>query len=91
MHTVGFYHEHSRSDRDMYIEVGTSSILYTMHAIIVITPDTSGLGEETMVVSNKTYRGTYKERLVYPGTCAMSLINRGFYRSSFQEKNHSSD
>merc|ERR1712048_264863 len=45
MHSLGFYHEHSRSDRDMYIEVLWNNIPGTYHPQFNTYRWTTGYGE----------------------------------------------
>uniref|UniRef100_A0A0K2TKZ8 Metalloendopeptidase n=1 Tax=Lepeophtheirus salmonis TaxID=72036 RepID=A0A0K2TKZ8_LEPSM len=46
MHTVGFYHEHSRSDRDMYVDIQWDNILDSRIIQFGTNRFTSGYGEE---------------------------------------------
>jgi len=46
MHTIGFYHEHSRSDRDMYIKILWNNIPPSYHAQFSTYRWTTGYGEK---------------------------------------------
>lgn len=86
MHTIGFYHEHSRSDRDMYIEILWNNIPTSYHAQFSTYRWTTGYGEKydyesIMHYSSRAFVKDYNDknmRSIIPTDDTVDVDNLGF-------------
>jgi len=86
MHTIGFYHEHSRSDRDMFIEIQWNNIPSSYHAQFSTYRWTTGYGEKydyesIMHYSSRAFVKDYndkKMRSITPKDDTVDVDSLGF-------------
>merc|ERR1711892_1215430 len=86
MHTIGFYHEHSRSDRDMYIKILWNNIPPSYHAQFNTYRWTTGYGEKydyesIMHYSSRAFVKDYNDKgmkSILPTDESVDVDNLGF-------------